>query len=191
MKCGECNTEYDGPSCPTCVTIATTGEQALTAKKAIDISAHFSAENCAPAVFQQLGAKRNVPISFPVCRIGRDQANEIVISGDDRVSRVHCVICAEGGYFFVADAGSKNGTYLNGNELLERTTLTDGDRLQIGRVELRFIHDRSASSGPLAGEDYRLFLAMMQRRLRLESLNLPGGESKETAEFKLDDFQRD
>jgi hypothetical protein len=70
----------------------------------------------------------------PVIRVGRDPDNELSLQGDasNAVSRQHARIemTAEGAT--VADAGSSNGTLLNGKLLKERTPLRVGDNIQLG-----------------------------------------------------------
>jgi FHA domain len=63
----------------------------------------------------------------------------------DVVSRIHATICLEGEQYALEDAGSSNGTYLNG-ELIRagarfRRPLTSGDTLSLGKgdkVSFRF-----------------------------------------------------
>ena len=52
------------------------------------------------------------------------------------VSRFHCRFTAsnEGG-LMLEDLGSTNGTFVN-DKRVERVTLTQGDRVRVGRVEL-------------------------------------------------------
>jgi len=54
------------------------------------------------------------------------------------VSRRHCKIYEEDGDYFVEDLGSANGTFLDGERLTPYLphVLEDGDKLQLGRVEL-------------------------------------------------------
>ena len=54
------------------------------------------------------------------------------------VSRRHCKIYEQGGEYFVEDLGSANGTFLDDERLTPYLphVLNDGDRLQLGRVEL-------------------------------------------------------
>ena len=52
------------------------------------------------------------------------------------VSRHHCVILAEEGVVAVRDFGSKNGTLLNGDRIRGEQALKNGDRLQVGSLEL-------------------------------------------------------
>ena len=52
------------------------------------------------------------------------------------VSRVHCRLTAlPDGELEVRDLDSTNGTFVNG-ERVDRARLADGDRLQVGRLEL-------------------------------------------------------
>ena len=68
---------------------------------------------------------------------GRDP-NASVFLDDITVSRHHAVIERRpDGAWFVRDAGSLNGTYVNG-EQVDETKLASGDQLQIGRFKLTF-----------------------------------------------------
>jgi hypothetical protein len=62
--------------------------------------------------------------------IGRDDLCDLVIA-DRQVSRHHARISLEGDGYILADLGSKNGTFLNGQELDEPHVLQDGDEIQI------------------------------------------------------------
>lgn len=51
------------------------------------------------------------------------------------VSRVHCrFTLKDGAPLELEDLGSTNGTFVNGRKV-DKTTLNDGDKLKIGRVE--------------------------------------------------------
>jgi pSer/pThr/pTyr-binding forkhead associated (FHA) protein/S1-C subfamily serine protease len=68
-------------------------------------------------------------------RIGRGKECEVraAESSDTAVSRVHAeLIVAPGGALTLSDAGSKNGTLLNGTRLTEPTPVRIGDRIQLG-----------------------------------------------------------
>ncbi|HTM04200.1 MAG TPA: FHA domain-containing protein [Vicinamibacterales bacterium] len=57
------------------------------------------------------------------------------------ISRVHCRLTASNdGRLEVCDLESTNGTFVNGARI-EATTLTPGDRVQVGRVELVALRD--------------------------------------------------
>jgi len=70
--------------------------------------------------------------------VGRSVSSDIRLD-DTEVSRQHSKIVKEGdGRFFIEDMGSRNGTYLNGERITERTELKDGDKLRVGRTLLEF-----------------------------------------------------
>jgi pSer/pThr/pTyr-binding forkhead associated (FHA) protein len=61
-----------------------------------------------------------------------------VFLDDVTVSRAHAVFERRPGpAWFVRDAGSLNGTYVNG-EQVEETKLASGDEVQVGRFKLVF-----------------------------------------------------
>jgi hypothetical protein len=62
--------------------------------------------------------------------IGRDESCDLVIA-DRQVSRQHARIRHEGGHHLLEDLGSKNGTFVNGQELEGPYALQDGDEIQI------------------------------------------------------------
>jgi hypothetical protein len=78
--------------------------------------------------------------SFPDrITIGRTANNDVVIA-DHSVSRLHAYIKALGGGWVVADAGSKNGSWLRGESLEARREKPLGSRavLRLGDVDLTF-----------------------------------------------------
>ena len=70
--------------------------------------------------------------------VGRrsDQGCKIVIP-DQSVSKKHCVFSYSRGVLYVSDAGSKNGTLVDGEEIDGNTRVEDGSRVTLGDVELR------------------------------------------------------
>jgi pSer/pThr/pTyr-binding forkhead associated (FHA) protein len=62
--------------------------------------------------------------------IGRDAANQLWVD-DAALSRRHCVVRREGSKCIVRDAGSRNGTRLNGVPV-EEQQLEHWDQLSIG-----------------------------------------------------------
>lgn len=83
----------------------------------------------------------NLPFNLPIIHIGK--ANDRIapnidvshLPNSDVVSRVHANIRVEGGNYFLEDAGSANGTYLNHSLLapLTRYSLKVGDRIDFGK----------------------------------------------------------
>lgn len=81
-------------------------------------------------------------LNGPLTTIGRHPDSTIFLN-DITVSRRHADVQFVDGSFFVADAGSLNGTYLN-RERVDESRLTSGDELQVGKFKLVFLADESA-----------------------------------------------
>jgi hypothetical protein len=70
--------------------------------------------------------------------LGRTEANDVALP-DAKVSRRHAVIHRQGpSELWLADLGSRNGTFLNGTRILVPTLLSDQDRIEIGPYRLTF-----------------------------------------------------
>lgn len=67
---------------------------------------------------------------------------------DQGVSRVHAYLHRQNGGFYIEDAGSVNGTFVNGQSLRagERTAVTNADELRMGqlRMYIYFLTDKDA-----------------------------------------------
>lgn len=77
---------------------------------------------------------------FPVT-IGRDPANQIALS-DEEISRFHLRIKQRGRLVIVEDLDSRNGSFLNGDRILN-SILKSGDKLLIGSTEIVFLASQS------------------------------------------------
>lgn len=69
--------------------------------------------------------------------IGRDRQNAVVVR-DPTASRFHAEIRREAGGYVLHPHGS-SGTLLNGRRMGSPERLSDGDRIEIANVELRFV----------------------------------------------------
>ncbi len=63
--------------------------------------------------------------------IGRSPESDVLLD-DITVSRKHALLKKDGNDYRLLDAGSLNGSYLNGN-IIEEAILSNGDRIQIGK----------------------------------------------------------
>ena len=73
---------------------------------------------------------REFKLAESTVRVGRHLDNEICIA-DSRVSKHHCEILPAGSEFRLIDIGSRNGTFLNGTPVRERS-LQHGDEIKLG-----------------------------------------------------------
>ena len=72
--------------------------------------------------------------------VGRATGADFIVDAA-LVSRVHCRLTAlPDGQLEVRDLESTNGTFVNGQRV-EQARLSDGDRLQVGRLELVVTRD--------------------------------------------------
>lgn len=103
------------------------------------------------AYLVDLVSNRKIPVSIPRCRVGRDDLNDIVISGDQSISRFHFIINWENGEFTVQDAKSRHGSFLNGNQIAGPEPIKDGDVLKVGVSLFWFVVESQASdAAPVA-----------------------------------------
>lgn len=73
--------------------------------------------------------------SFPVT-VGRDPSNTIALD-DEEASRHHFKIKQRGRLFILEDLGSSNGTFVNGDKVIN-ANLQAGDKILVGATELSF-----------------------------------------------------
>lgn len=86
--------------------------------------------------------------------IGRSQDGKMYekflpISGDGRVSKLHCAIIRRGDKLYLKDEGSRNGTYLNGVRIDRPVVIQRDDIIGIGetRLEVQKILRESPDTG--------------------------------------------
>jgi pSer/pThr/pTyr-binding forkhead associated (FHA) protein len=81
--------------------------------------------------------------------IGRTSSAQIQVS-DPTVSHEHASVENVGGIWFVSDAGSRHGTYVNKKKITGRKALFDRDVIRVGKSLIEF-----REYEPLAAEDAR------------------------------------
>jgi DNA-binding CsgD family transcriptional regulator len=71
--------------------------------------------------------------------IGRDEAADVPLPFDAEVSRVHAELTRVASGWTIADDGlSRNGTFVNGERVVGRRSLADGDALRFGSTVALF-----------------------------------------------------
>jgi pSer/pThr/pTyr-binding forkhead associated (FHA) protein len=71
-----------------------------------------------------------------VSSVGRDAGNDIVLN-DEAASAKHAIVSFADGEWWLEDAGSTNGTVLNGSRIWDRERFHYGDEVSVGRIALR------------------------------------------------------
>lgn len=74
-------------------------------------------------------------------RIGRSPENEVHLD-DAWLSRYHASIESQAGVAMLKDFGSMNGTFVNGERVIGKRSMGDGDRIGMGRFTLIFRAER-------------------------------------------------
>ena len=92
------------------------------------------------------------PLTETTMSIGRSPDNEIAIQ-DPEVSRRHAQIRFSGGLYQLEDAGSTNGSFVNGRRVQGSVILQHGDTVQFGESILLTFEDDTAPAGYMAGGD--------------------------------------
>jgi hypothetical protein len=88
------------------------------------------------------GEEKRVAVSGYKCIIGRHSDSDVAIA-DGRVSRCHLKIDRVEDIFVVSDAGSSNGSKLNGRPLNDPIALKKGDVLDLGGLKINIALETS------------------------------------------------
>ncbi len=84
------------------------------------------------------GKTKLVPLQGPEIKIGRADINDVVVDSE-RVSRFHAVVNVGGGAASISDLKSRNGTFVNGARIESQQVLANGDNIQIGDCQMRYL----------------------------------------------------
>jgi len=115
--------------------------------------------------------------------IGRQDANDVVLTGDMRVSRHHAVVEEHEGEWWLRDLRSRNGVYLNGDRVRE-SPLREGDRFRIGGSTFMFSpeHDPMATIGDTRGVELVTGPALSAREKEILALVCRGSTDQQISE---------
>ncbi len=139
------------------VTIPSLGKNAAVASLAVESnrSAQKSEEIVVIARFALKGSRRDRRVIVPATgrfSVGRTGSNDLAID-DESVSKLHASLVADqNGGLSVADTGSTNGTFINGERIAygKAVKLGKGDWVKFGMVDVVFEH---VPAKPSAGEN--------------------------------------
>jgi serine phosphatase RsbU (regulator of sigma subunit) len=77
------------------------------------------------------GNQREIEISHTPFTLGRQGDNDLVLL-DTRISRQHARIVRDNDSYLLEDAGSRHGTFVNGERVTEPRPLKSGDQISLG-----------------------------------------------------------
>jgi MFS family permease len=83
-------------------------------------------------------AGREMILSKDETTIGRAEACDLGLFGDNAIEKMHARIQLKKGRYLLADAGTPGGTYLNDRRIDGPTPLSSGDAIRVGGCVLRF-----------------------------------------------------
>lgn len=148
-------------------------------------------------------AGREVKVSVPEFIIGRGEGAHLR-PRSDLISRHHCVIVVNESGVLIRDLKSRNGTFLNGEQIDGEQPLKVGDHVKVGKLEFEILIDHSlggtkrpkvkdvkeaaarTASGKKEGtEDVSTWLEEADEAERTQRLSDP-----ETRQFKLDETDK-
>ena len=80
--------------------------------------------------------RRQIPLEGTSTTVGRAADCEVVLPGDETVSRQHARLERGADGWTVTDLGSRNGTFVNGRRIDDSTPVADDDRVLLGSYVL-------------------------------------------------------
>jgi hypothetical protein len=83
-------------------------------------------------------AGRELILSKEMTTIGRAEACDVGLFGDNGIERLHARILLKNNRYLLADAGTPGGTYLNDRRIEQAMPLSSGDAIRVGGSVLRF-----------------------------------------------------
>jgi pSer/pThr/pTyr-binding forkhead associated (FHA) protein len=89
-------------------------------------------------ILQGSNAGKEHKIPSPKCIIGRGDDCQLRPQSD-AISRQHCVIVTTENEVIVRDLNSRNGTFVNGDRVVDEAVLLHGDQLRVGPLEFEVL----------------------------------------------------
>lgn len=78
--------------------------------------------------------------------VGKASANELAVPSDTKMSRLHAVLERFASGWSLRDLGSRNGTFVNGERVLNERALKDGDEIVFGQTRVIYRADREGEA---------------------------------------------
>ncbi len=137
------------------------------------------------------GSPTRFELNNPETTIGRHPECTIVVEAG-AVSRFHAKVCRKPNGYSIEDAGSRNGTFLNGQLLTGPQFLREGDRIRISDVEFVF-HNNDVpgfvgSEMTFDGANFGIMMYDEQETEQLSGSSSNSGSAKVEFRSSIDGF---
>jgi FHA domain len=93
-----------------------------------------------------------VPLEAGRLTLGSDPANDLALTADPTLSRLHAVLERYEAGWCVRDLDSRNGTFVNGQRIWSERPLRTGDELRVGAIRLVYRGDDPGGPGTQSSE---------------------------------------
>jgi pSer/pThr/pTyr-binding forkhead associated (FHA) protein len=100
--------------------------------------------------------------------VGKNAENDIVVDGDQAISRLHARLERMGPGWCISDLGSTNGTFVNENRVVHSRAVHDGDVIRLGRTHLTLRDRKSGADGTTEPMRSPPELTKTERRVLIE-----------------------
>jgi pSer/pThr/pTyr-binding forkhead associated (FHA) protein len=127
-------------------------------------------------------ALKEIPLKNPIYTIGRKPNNDIPID-NLAVSGTHAKVYKKGEQYYVEDAASLNGTFVNGKKV-SVFALNEGDEILIGKHTLTFVSELQSAEAPKERpkeKDLMDETILIDAKLQEQFLGKPKGKTSEAA----------
>lgn len=100
------------------------------------------------------GGGDNVPLLKAKLLVGRRESCDVVLRFAN-VSAHHCELTCEGGYWYVRDLQSRNGTKVNGVRVMGKKRLDPGDEVSFAKHKYEVVYspENNGAEGPPPPEE--------------------------------------
>ncbi|MCH7729270.1 MAG: SpoIIE family protein phosphatase [Planctomycetes bacterium] len=96
-------------------------------------------------ILEEDGKQNEIKLSEGITLIGRHPDSTVQIA-NATVSGKHAQIVVDGGNGMLEDMGSRNGTFVNEQQIKQQIKLKHGDRIEFGKATARYIESPKAAS---------------------------------------------
>lgn len=142
--CQVCGRSYKGDQCLSCtqqaIDMTDFGAETLGSTVASGVSGTIAIDD-SMAKLRLTSTDQPFVVVKPVCRLGQDPSNDIILSSDPLIAKFHAQIVLENNAYTLRDLGTKEGTWLNGERIVIDANLFDGDQMKIGSYTFNFTSD--------------------------------------------------